>query len=155
MGSSKNHGGSRVGSGRKKGSGISGKIKKHVDNMMNEMLKDPELKSEIIKDVKQLSINSGWVYVIQDNINKNIKVGVTQRENPRQRLNHYASHRMDIKLLFIDCVDDCYEIEEDVHSMLSDFNVSGDWFSLCSNQIIETITYINKYKYTKYYNGRW
>ena len=149
------NGGSRKGAGRKKGSGISGAIKKHVDNLMNEMLKDDILKTEIKRDLLQMSITEGWIYIIKDNSTNNIKIGVTQKENPKQRLSQYTSHNMNIDLLYIDNVSDCYEIENRIHLAISDKQIKGDWFSLSSEDVLGLLRLICEIKHKNIFNGRW
>lgn len=151
----KNHGGSRKGSGRKKGSGISNEIKKCVDNLMHEMLSNDLIKNQINKDLKQISLISGWIYIIKDNDTNLIKIGITQKENPKHRLSQYLSHNMNIKLLFIERVDDCFNIENEIHDSISNKKIKGDWFSLSSCDVLLILRMISEYKYKKCFNGRW
>ena len=151
----KNNGGVRSGSGRKKGSGLSGAIKKHVDSFMLRMIEDEEIKPLLIKSLIQLSITEGWIYIIKDNKTGHIKIGATQKENPKQRLSHYSSHNMDISLLYIDKVNDCYEIETRVHESYLDNNIKGEWYCLTENDILGVLRLVSEFKYKKIFNGRW
>ena len=75
------HGGVRKGAGRKKGTGLSAIIKNHVDNFMNELIKDKNIQFQIKKDIKQLSLTSGWIYVIK-NIDTNLKNRCYSNQQP-------------------------------------------------------------------------
>jgi hypothetical protein len=77
------NGGSRKGAGRKKGTGVSTKIKKYVEEMMFTMLEDKSIKTQIMSELKQLSLSSGWIYVIKDLDNNDIKIGVTKAEEQK------------------------------------------------------------------------
>ncbi len=151
----KNHGGSRKGAGRKKSSGVSSIIKKHVDAFMVDMLKDARIEGYVNSDLRQLSISSGWIYVIRDRSTDYIKVGVTQRKNPNERLSLYASHNMIIDLVFVDFVDDCFGVEDAIHSQIEQYRVKGDWFKLDDENVLGSIMIISKLKHNKIYNGRW
>jgi hypothetical protein len=151
----KNNGGSRKGAGRKKGSGFSGIIKKEVNSFMEGLLEKEEVKKVIIEDLIEMSVTKGYIYIIKDLDNNQKKIGVTQKSNPKQRLSQYVSHKMNIELLFIDIIDDCFEIEESIHSLFNEYRNNGDWFSLSNNDVSKIISIINKHKYSKIYNGRW
>jgi len=151
----KKHGGSRNGAGRKKGSGVSCIIKKHVDNFMIQLLQDDCVKELIKKDLKQLSITSGWIYLIKDIDNGSVKIGVTQKDNPNHRLSQYVSHKMNVELLFIDEIEDCFEVENELHISLEMKRLKGDWFNLDDSDVLNIITIINKHKFKKIYYGRW
>lgn len=151
------HGGSRKGSGRKKGTGyggISSVVKKYVDEMMIEMAKDDRLKKSIQKDIKQLSITSGWIYIIKDETNNEIKIGVTQSNNPNNRLSLYTVHKMNIELIYIQNIEDCFDIEEIIHDKYNEKRVKGDWFNLSDLDVLNVIKIINNNQHNKIYNGR-
>ena len=148
------NGGSRKGSGRKKGTGVSTKIKKYVEEMMIAMLKDESVNAQIMSELKQLSVSSGWIYVIKDLDNNEVKIGVTQKENPKNRLSQYTSHKMNIELLFIDDIEDCFELENEIHISFKNQRINGDWFNLTNEDVLKIIYIINKHKYKKLYNGR-
>jgi hypothetical protein len=146
------NGGSRKGSGRKKGTGISSLIKKHVDDFMQLMIEDPEISKQINKDLKQLSLTSGWIYIIKDKKNGYYKIGVTQRSNPNERLSHYKTHNMDIDLIYIDNLEYCYKIESDLHELFEEKrNHRSDWFELTHSDIVKCLTEISKHKHNKCY----
>lgn len=152
------HGGTRPGAGRKKGSGyggVSSLIKKHVDDFMSELIKDKRLDKCVKKDLIQLSITSGWIYLIKDLDSEEYKVGVTQKTNPKQRLSQYVSHKMNIELIFIENIEDCFELEEDICIALDKKRVRGDWFKLNDSELIEVIHIINEHKYKGIHDGRW
>ena len=86
MSINKNRGGSRKGAGRKKGSGFSGLLKKYVDEFMYELLKDEKIKDRIQNDLKELSLTSGYIYIIKDLDRDTIKIGVTQVSNPKKKI---------------------------------------------------------------------
>jgi hypothetical protein len=151
----KNNGGARPGAGRKKGSGMSGIIKNHVDNFMLELLKEDQVKQTALSEYIQLEIDEGWIYVIRDDNTSFIKIGVTQKKNPSQRLNLYKSHNMEISLLFLDKVKHCFDIEGDIHAQIEAHRKKGDWFDLDVNDVMDVIFLINKHNHKKYYDGRW
>jgi hypothetical protein len=148
------NGGSRKGAGRKKGTGVSTKIKKYVEEMMFAMLKDESVNAQIMREFKQLSMSSGWIYVIKDLDNNEVKIGVTQKENPKHRLSQYTSHKINIELLFIDDIEDCFELENEIHISFENKRINGDWFDLTNEDVLKIIYIINKHKYKKLYNGR-
>ncbi len=150
----KNNGGVRSGAGRKKGSGVSGKIKMYVDEMMHKLIEDKELKKEIINDLIQMKFDSGYIYIIRDLETNFVKVGVTQRKNPKQRLSLYITHNMKINLLFIDYVENCFELEEEINQSLKN-REKGDWFNLSFFEILQIVTKISKHKNIKIFNGDW
>ena len=145
------NGGSRKGAGRKKGTGVSNRIKRAVDDFMNDLLQDEEIMGIAINDLKQLSLGLGWIYIIKDKDTGRVKIGVTQRKSPKRRLSQYNAHNMDIDVLFIDKVDYCYEIESLLHDLFSRFRVTGgDWFELNDKQILTAINEICKHKHEDY-----
>ena len=153
MSINKNRGGSRKGAGRKKGSGFSGLLKKYVDEFMYELLKDEKIKDRIQNDLKELSLTSGYIYIIKDLDRDTIKIGVTQVSNPKKRLSQYTSHKINFELLFIETVNDCYEVENEIHLIIENNRIRGDWFNIDDLTIFNIIKLINKRKYEKIYNG--
>ena len=137
--------------GRKKGSGLSGVIKKHVDNFMNELIKEPSIQEKLQESIAEITLHSGWIYIIKDNDTELTKIGVTQRSNPNQRLNLYSCHNMDIQKIYIDNVENCFELEEEVLISLERKRVKGDWFDLNDEDVLKVISIINKSKYQKYF----
>ena len=153
MSINKNRGGSRKGAGRKKGSGFSSLLKKYVDEFMYELLKDDKIKDRIQNDLKELSLTSGYIYIIKDLDRGTIKIGVTQVSNPKKRLSQYTSHKINFELLFIETVNDCYEVENEIHLIIENNRIRGDWFSIDDLTIFNIIKLIYKRKYEKLYNG--
>lgn len=147
------NGGSRKGAGRKKGSGLSGKIKSYVDDFMLELLKDNDIKNQINRDLKQMSFTSGYIYIIKDVDTGNTKIGVTQKPNPKSRLSQYSSHKINYELIFIDEVEYCFDIENEIHILNENKRIKGDWFDMNKIDVLNSIKIINKHKYKKYYNG--
>ena len=147
------NGGSRKNAGRKKGSGFSNLIKKYVDDFMYELLDNAKVKDKILKDLKQLSLTSGFIYIIKDLDTLEIKIGVTQVSNPKRRLSQYSSHKINYELMFIDTIEDCYEIENEIHLIIKDKRVKGDWFNIDDVVLLDIIKLINKRKYQKLHNG--
>jgi hypothetical protein len=147
------NGGSRKNAGRKKGSGFSNLIKKYVDDFMYELLDNTKVKDKILKDLKQLSLTSGFIYIIKDLDTLEIKIGVTQVSNPKRRLSQYSSHKINYELMFIDTIEDCYEIENEIHLIIEDKRVKGDWFNIDDVVLLDIIKLINKRKYQKLHNG--
>ena len=120
---------------------------------MYELLKDDKIKDKIHKDLKQLSLTSGYIYIIKDIDRGTIKIGVTQVSNPKKRLSQYTSHKINFELLFIETVNDCYEVENEIHLIIEKNRIRGDWFSIDDLTIFNIIKLINKRKYEKLYNG--
>lgn len=147
------NGGSRKNAGRKKGSGFSSLIKKYVDDFMYELLDNAKVKDKILQDLKQLSLTSGYIYIIKDLDTLEIKIGVTQVSNPKRRLSQYSSHKINYELLFIDTIEDCYEIENEIHLIIENKRVKGDWFNIDDAVLLDIIKLINKRKYQKLHNG--
>jgi hypothetical protein len=147
------NGGSRKNAGRKKGSGFSSLIKKYVDDFMYELLDNAKVKDKILQDLKQLSLTSGYIYIIKDLDTLEIKIGVTQVSNPKRRLSQYSSHKINYELLFIDTIEDCYEIENEIHLIIENKRVKGDWFNINDAVLLDIIKLINKRKYQKLHNG--
>jgi hypothetical protein len=147
------NGGSRKNAGRKKGSGFSSLIKKYVDDFMYELLDNAKVKDKILEDLKQLSLTSGYIYIIKDLDTLEIKIGVTQVSNPKRRLSQYSSHKINYELLFIDTIEDCYEIENEIHLIIENKRVKGDWFNINDAVLLDIIKLINKRKYQKLHNG--
>jgi hypothetical protein len=147
------NGGSRKNAGRKKGSGFSSLIKKYVDDFMYELLDNAKVKDKILEDLKQLSLTSGYIYIIKDLDTLEIKIGVTQVSNPKRRLSQYSSHKINYELLFIDTIEDCYEIENEIHLIIENKRVKGDWFNINDAVLLDIIKLINKKKYQKLHNG--
>jgi hypothetical protein len=147
------NGGSRKNAGRKKGSGFSNLLKKYVDEFMIELLKDEQINNKIQKDLKQISLTSGFIYIIRDIDRNTIKIGVTQVSNPKKRLSQYTSHKINFELLFIDELKDCYEVENEIHLSIEDNRIKGDWFSIDDLMLLSIIKLINKRKHGKIYYG--
>ena len=154
MENKRRRGGSRIGAGRKKGSGLSSAIKKHVDNFMLELIKDEKIKSQLDSDIFELSNNNGWIYIIKDTEANTIKIGVTQQKNPNKRLSHYSVHKIKFDLLFIDKINECYDVENYIHNFLSEKRVRGDWFNLSNEDVYNIISLINKKKYSSIYGWK-
>lgn len=148
------HGGSRINSGRKKGTGFSNKIKFYVDKMLTEMMQDQEIKKQIHTEINQLTFTTGWIYFIKDRISNNFKIGVSQSNNPKVRLSHYVNY-IEIDLIYIENISNCFEIEALIHQKFDANRIKGDWFKLSNEDVISIIRYINEIKYNKIYNGRW
>lgn len=146
-----NRGGSRPGAGRKRGSGFSNKIKKHVENMLKELLSDEEIKAHIIKEQSKSFLFDGWVYVIKNKSNGLHKIGVTQQLNPKTRLALYNAHDMKIKVIFIDKVDMCYELEQDLIDVVKSKRVKGDWFDISDDDLLIIAKKIFIHKNSKFY----
>jgi len=141
----KNNGGRRIGAGRKKGIGISFEIKKHCENLIQEMLKDEAIKNLALKQVeysisKNTNTNKGFVYIIsgEDNL---YKVGYTSDLNKRiKNFNHY---NINSDLVFCIQSEFAFDLEGKAHKFLLPFNESGEWFRLNKQNLIKAISYIS------------
>tara|TARA_R110000744_G_scaffold13692_3_gene39680 strand:+ start:57 stop:518 length:462 start_codon:yes stop_codon:yes gene_type:complete len=147
------NGGSRKNAGRKKGGEFSNLLKKYVDEFMIELLKDEQINNKIQNDLKQISLTSGFIYIIKDIDRNTIKIGVTQVSNPKKRLSQYTSHKINFELLFIEELENCYEVENEIHLSVEDNRIKGDWFSIDDLILLSIIKLINKRKYEKIYYG--
>ena len=144
-------GGARKGSGRKRGTGLSNFIRNRVDEMLFELLSNEEFKSKAKAEVNNHEMFRGWIYIIRNNINGQFKVGITQGDNPNVRLSLYTAHGMDVELIFIENIDNCRELEDFIHSNISEFFVGkSDWCELNHEDVLSIIKIINHYKYPKY-----
>jgi len=148
-------GGSRMGSGRKSGTGFSATIAKavakHVDLMLHELLSDKDVYKKALQSKVDFDGNVGWVYLIKNESEGLYKFGITTRSRLSSRLSLYKSHFMDIDLVFCDLVDNCMELEEKVLGIINP--IRGDWFE-CSHQDIDNVlAIITAHKYPEY--ARW
>jgi len=134
-----NHGGARVGSGRKKGIGICDDIRKHCDNFINELLKDEAIR---YKAVKQLSLNIkeeefDYLYIIENN--GLYKIGYSS--NWRKRYKAYQTHLGFVNISYLTKQINSFKLEGELHQMFSDKRVTGEWFKLNSSDLLKAISY--------------
>jgi hypothetical protein len=149
-----NKGGSRKGAGRKKGSGFSNLLKKYVDEFMHELLKDDKVKIKIQKDLNEFCSTTGYVYIIKDLDRDSVKIGVTQASNPKKRLSQYTAHKINFELLYIETIENCYDVENEIHIIIEDKRIRGDWFDIDDLTIYKIIKLMNKRKYENLHYGR-
>ena len=125
------HGGSRKGAGRKKGTSVSAIISSIVDekieSAVSEIMKNNKISEYIIKEHSQLSLDTGWIYLIKNKENNKYKVGYTSRKNLNTRLSLYKTHFIDIELIYSEKVNYVKELEQTIHDFISTFD-KGDWF---------------------------
>tara|TARA_B110000503_G_C6947002_1_gene329362 strand:- start:232 stop:696 length:465 start_codon:yes stop_codon:yes gene_type:complete len=141
----KSNGGRRIGSGRKKGIGLSFEIKKHCDNFMEEMFKYEAIKNKALKQfeesvIKNGNTNKGFVYIIstQDNL---YKIGYTSDLN--KRIKNYTTHNVNSNLVFYIQSEFAFNLEGMAHKFLLPFKESGEWFRLNEQNLITAISYIS------------
>ena len=147
------HGGSRANSGRKKGSGTTNHVTRLVEDkiqeMVSDLLSDEKVKAQLKKEYSQLSTFQGWVYIIRNRENNLFKIGITQRNNPKTRLSLYLTHFMDIEVVYLDKVEHCNEVEEDLKSIVVEFK-KGDWFECSLELLTLLLKTCTKNKHSKY-----
>jgi hypothetical protein len=56
--------------------------------------------------------------------------------------------------LFIDKINECYDVENYIHNFLSEKRVKGDWFNLSNEDVYNVISLINKKKYSLIYGWK-
>ena len=138
----KNNGGRRKGQGRKKGIGMSFDIKRYCDNMITEMLMDDAIR---LKATKQLSltldtVEEDYLYIIE---NKGVcKIGYSS--NFKKRLNNYKTHLGDVNLVYLTKQYNCFKLEGELHQSFEHKRMSGEWFDLDVDDILEAIEYCSK-----------
>ena len=137
--------------GRKLGTGISGKINKAVVDFMQNLMEDEEIKQKVVYELRQLSNLEGWIYIIKDNKTGYYKIGVTQRQNPKERLKLYRAHKMDIDLIYLDKVNYVFELEDILLNMFERVEGGSDWFNLTEKQLIDVVIKTSNFKYPKAY----
>ena len=76
------------------------------------------------------------------------------QKNPNKRLSHYSVHKIKFDLLFIDKINECYDVENYIHNLLSEKRVKGDWFNLSNEDVYNVISLINKKKYSLIYGWK-
>lgn len=86
-----------------------------------------------------LDANKKYIYIVQSDIYT--KIGITNNIANRmcsiQTCNPFV-----IELVFAVEIEDAFNIEQDIHSSLKEYNVLGEWFKLTTKQIGDIISHI-------------
>lgn len=135
-----NYGGARKGAGRKKGIGITNDIKKLCQGFIEEMLKNDAIK---LKMTKQLSLmyedekKEDYLYIIKNN--EYYKIGYSS--NFSKRIKSYKTHLGGVELVYLTKQYNCFELENEIHDMFTHKRLTGEWFELDEEELIEIISY--------------
>lgn len=104
-------------------------LKVKEDRVPNLLLKDEE-DWEYLTDLRV----SGFVYLIQNEKNHLIKIGVSK--NPYRRMKQLQTGNDSIlRLVGIIKVEDAFRVESILHTRYANSRVSGEWFSISDNEI--------------------
>jgi predicted GIY-YIG superfamily endonuclease len=79
--------------------------------------------------VRKKPLPSAHVYVMRCSETKNLKVGVSQ--SPKSRLKSIQTsypHKLEI-ILLSDKINNAAAVEQQLHSLLASFNLTGEWFT--------------------------
>ena len=87
--------------------------------------------------------NEGWIYIVESKLNsKKIKIGLTGKASPEQRLKNYEQYG-GIKIIFVAKFNNFKDVERSLHFCCGGFydtNVDGrEWFDFSRKKDIETI----------------
>jgi len=126
--------------GRKKGVGIANDIKKHCENFINELLSDEAIR---LKATKQLSLSldegaiDDYLYIIENN--GIYKIGCSS--DWKKRFNNYKTHLGFVNLVYLTKQPDCFNLENYLHSIFKDKRLTGEWFELDQEDLMEAVQY--------------
>lgn len=135
-----NKGGARKGAGRKKGIGITYDIQKHCHKFIEELLKNDAIKFKATKQLSLLldnEITEDYLYIIKNS--EAYKIGYSS--NFSKRLKSYKTHNHNIELIYLTKQNNCFELENEIHYMFSHKRLTGEWFELDEEELIEIISY--------------
>ena len=132
-------GGARVGAGRKKGIGIASDIQKHCFNFITEILKDDAIKLKATKQLSEIDSikNQDYLYIIKNN--GLYKIGYSS--NWKKRYKNYKTHLGSVNLVYLTKQDNCFDLENYLHSLFLSKRKSGEWFNLNDDELFEAISY--------------
>ena len=137
MSDGRRNNGGHPNSGRKKGIGLTHTIRKHCEDLINELMKDESFKRKAQKEYQvRMFDEQEYFYIIGSR--GDYKLGYTK--NIKKRLSQYYTHNPDIQLLYLYKGSDSYQIERDMHSKYCGFRVSGEWFKLSESELIDIIS---------------
>ena len=135
----KNNGGARVGAGRKKGIGLTADIQKHCFDFINEILKNDAIKLKATKQLAEIDSikKQDYLYIIENN--GLYKIGYSS--NWKKRYKSYKTHLGSVNLTYLTKQDDCFDLENHLHSLFSDKRTVGEWFCLNDEDLFKAISY--------------
>jgi hypothetical protein len=96
-------------------------------------------------DILSMSKNAGFVYVaINDSYYLKSKIGCTR--NPRTRIHSFNTYcpNKGFKLVAYKLVENMFEYEKQVHEVLDEFRLKGEWFDIAWSLSTAVIHDINK-----------
>ena len=132
-------GGARVGAGRKKGVGLTSEIQKHCFNFITEILKDDAIKLKATKQLAEIDSikKQDYLYIIENN--GLYKIGYSS--NWKKRYKSYKTHLGSVNLIYLTKQDNCFDLENYLHSLFLSKRKSGEWFNLNDDELFEAISY--------------
>ena len=133
-------GGARVGAGRKKGVGLTADIQKHCFNFITEILKDDAIKLKATKQLAEIDLikKQDYLYIIENN--GTYKIGYSS--NWKKRYKNYKTHSGSVNLIYLTKQDNCFDLENYLHSLFSDKRTFGEWFYLNDDDLFKAISAI-------------
>ena len=135
----KKRGGARKGAGRKKDIGLANDIKTHCEKLIKTLLLDEAIKNKAIKQVAlSLEIDKqDYLYIIENN--GLYKIGYTS--NFKKRILGYKVHLGVVNVAYLTKQFNCLKLEKDLHELFNSKLITGEWFKLTSNDLLEAIKY--------------
>ncbi len=125
--------------GRKKGIGIAADIQKYCFDFINEILKDDAIKLKATKQLAEIDSikKQDYLYIIENN--GLYKIGYSS--NWKKRYQNYKTHLGSVNLIYLTKQDNCFDLENYLHSLFSDKRTYGEWFDLNDDKLFEAISY--------------
>ena len=135
-------GGARRNAGRKKGIGLSYDIERHCRNFIIEMLKDDAFKKKAISQVslmfeEEIKEKEDFLYIIENN--GIYKIGYSS--NWKERKKQYKLHLGNVNIIYLLKSFNCFDLENIIHDKYKLKRVSGEWFSLSKQDIIDIVSF--------------
>ena len=125
--------------GRKKGIGIAADIQKYCFDFINEILKDDAIKLKATKQLAEIDSikKQDYLYIIENN--GLYKIGYSS--NWKKRYQNYKTHLGSVNLIYLTKQDNCFDLENYLHSLFLSKRKSGEWFNLNDDELFEAISY--------------
>lgn len=138
-----NNGGARKGAGRKKGSlnlSISNEIKGYCEEFIIKLLSNDSIKNKANKQIKKSKKNfKEYIYVVKSGFLT--KIGYTT--NFKKRYNQYLVHNPNLQVLLLREHKQAFLVECTIHNKYKNKKVTGEWFKLKKQEILEILNFIN------------
>tara|TARA_R110000796_G_C14424314_1_gene420331 strand:+ start:143 stop:610 length:468 start_codon:yes stop_codon:yes gene_type:complete len=147
------NGGARHGAGRKKEpeTYLFKKIEEVCGSMVKELLNDEVARKKIV--LMQADIDAKFeisnkknqesIYIIE--VGGKFKIGYTSNFNIR--IKKYKTHNPDFRIVICVRSESAFTLEVALHERYKDFNISGEWFDLSKDQLVECLSIINNVNY--------